>query len=155
MEAGIRFYRQIVAFLIILLAVATGLTAQEVQRLSAAEIADRTRSAVALIVAVDEQGDTIRWGSGFLVERDGTLVTNYHVVEGASALKVKLANNEIYTVVYFVASDPQRDIAILRIPIENAPFIRLAVREELRVGDRVYAIGTPPGLRRNFERWPH
>ncbi len=92
-------------------------------------------------------------GSGFIIDDQGHLVTNYHVVGGARRLDVTLADNTSY-VGDLVASDQANDLAIVRI---NAPaeklrqltVARLGDSDALRVGQTVVAIGNPFGLERS------
>jgi serine protease Do len=87
-------------------------------------------------------------GSGFLVDPRGLVVTNYHVVENASELRVTLdAGREMPAVVR--GTDPDTDLAVLQIETEDAlPFLELGQMEALRVGDWVMVIGNPLRLGR-------
>jgi serine protease Do len=85
-------------------------------------------------------------GSGFIISKDGLIVTNNHVVEGAKELTVTLANKEEYPA-KIVGRDPKTDIALVRIQPKGAlPMAALGDSERLRVGDWVMAIGNPFGL---------
>jgi serine protease Do len=100
-------------------------------------------------------------GTGFLISRDGHLVTNYHVVENNTRLQVTLfrrtdkgfEKNE-YRKVKIVALQPLRDLAILQLDPEETkgrlpePVV-INDRDDLRVGDLVFAIGNPAGLERS------
>lgn len=87
-------------------------------------------------------------GSGVIVSADGYLLTNNHVVEGADEIKVLLADGRTEYAARIVGTDPQTDIAVIR--IEDAPgalpAITLADSDALEVGDLVIAIGNPFGV---------
>ncbi|MCC7176012.1 MAG: trypsin-like peptidase domain-containing protein [Bryobacterales bacterium] len=86
-------------------------------------------------------------GSGFLIDADGRVLTNHHVVAGRRAqIRVILAGGSQYdaTVLY---SEPENDLALLKIePRRKLPFLRLGDSDNLRVGQKVLAIGNPFGL---------
>jgi serine protease Do len=85
-------------------------------------------------------------GSGFIISKEGLIVTNNHVVEGAKELTVTLANKEEYPA-KIVGRDPKTDIALVKIQPKGAlPVASLGDSERLRVGDWVMAIGNPFGL---------
>ncbi len=85
-------------------------------------------------------------GSGFVISPDGFLLTNNHVAEGASEIKVKFENGDEYTA-KVVGSDADSDIALLKIDAKGAlPWLKLGDSGALRVGDWVVAIGNPLGL---------
>ncbi len=85
-------------------------------------------------------------GSGFVISPDGYLLTNNHVVEGATDLKVKFENGDEYPA-KVVGTDEQSDIALLKIEAKTTlPWLKLGDSDALRVGDWVVAIGNPLGL---------
>jgi len=86
-------------------------------------------------------------GSGFIWDEDGHVVTNYHVIEGASEATVKLANGSDYRA-SLVGASPVHDIAVLKIGTgyTHPPAVPLGSSHDLKVGQRVYAIGNPFGL---------
>ena len=86
-------------------------------------------------------------GSGVIVRADGVIVTNNHVVEGAQALKVVLADRREYDAQLLLA-DARVDLAVLRIDLgaERLPVLPFADTHNLQVGDLVLAIGNPFGL---------
>jgi S1-C subfamily serine protease len=84
-------------------------------------------------------------GSGFVVESDGVIVTNHHVVGSATALDVALQDGRHFVDVTVLRLDEQNDLALLSIPVKGLPVIPLATRE-VRVGARAIAIGSPLGL---------
>jgi hypothetical protein len=112
---------------------------------SVASIVERTTPATVTIVTFDAAGDSLGQGSGFIVRPDGIIVTNWHVMRGASRAIVILASREQYDRVRFVDGDSAADIAILRIPAVDLPTVptRTSVPEP---GERVVVIGSPLGL---------
>ncbi|KAK9117136.1 hypothetical protein Sjap_016083 [Stephania japonica] len=86
-------------------------------------------------------------GSGFVWDADGHIVTNYHVIRGASDLRVTLADQSTYEA-QVVGYDQDKDVALLRIsaPKEKLRPIPVGVSADLLVGQKVYAIGNPFGL---------
>lgn len=90
-------------------------------------------------------------GSGFIFDREGHIVTNYHVIEGADSIVVKLSD-ESTAPAEVVGVDPPNDLALLRIDASTelpAP-VELGNSDELRVGQRAIAIGNPFGLDRTL-----
>src|SRR4051812_43537577 len=89
-------------------------------------------------------------GSGFVLDRAGHIVTNYHVVHGASAIQVSFSNNERYRA-KLVGSDPSTDIAVLKVNVQSSALkaLPLGDSDAVRVGDQVIAIGNPFGLDRS------
>jgi S1-C subfamily serine protease len=89
-------------------------------------------------------------GSGFVIDRAGHIVTNYHVVRGATTIQVSFSNNERYRA-KLVGSDPSTDIAVLKVnvPASALKALPLANSDAVRVGDQVIAIGNPFGLDRS------
>ncbi|MSU19185.1 MAG: Do family serine endopeptidase [Lacunisphaera sp.] len=84
-------------------------------------------------------------GSGVIVSKDGYIITNNHVVEGADELKV-LLNDERELTAKVIGTDPKTDVAVIKIDAENLPAATLADSAKLRVGDIVFAIGNPLGV---------
>ncbi len=86
-------------------------------------------------------------GSGIVISRDGEILTSYHVVENADAIKVKLADQSEYEA-HLIGKDDRTDLALIKVrkPNLNLPFARLGSSNQLDVGDWVMAIGNPFGL---------
>ena len=81
-------------------------------------------------------------GSGVIVTPDGYLLTNNHVVAGASEIQVRLADGREAQAT-LVGTDPDSDIAVLKISLERLPSVTLGNIDQLQVGDAVLAIGNP------------
>lgn len=85
-------------------------------------------------------------GSGFFIDREGHVVTNNHVVEGATTVSVRLANGEELEA-EIVGADPLTDLAVLKVEASRRhPFVEFSDDVNLRVGDWVLAVGNPFGL---------
>jgi Do/DeqQ family serine protease len=83
-------------------------------------------------------------GSGVLISPNGYILTNNHVVEKANSLKVELSDGRTFTG-KVVGTDPQTDVAVVKIPSENLPTLPFANSDTARVGDLCFAIGNPFG----------
>ena len=84
-------------------------------------------------------------GSGFIISADGVIMTNAHVVNGASEVTVRLTDRREYTA-KVVGVDPKSDIAIIRIGARDLPTVKLGDSRTLKVGEWVLAIGAPFGF---------
>ncbi|WP_298834579.1 Do family serine endopeptidase [uncultured Piscinibacter sp.] len=84
-------------------------------------------------------------GSGVIVTPDGYLLTNNHVIEGADDIEVQLTDGRTATA-RLVGTDPETDVAVLKVQLDRVPAIRLGNTENLQVGDVVLAIGNPFGV---------
>jgi serine protease Do len=84
-------------------------------------------------------------GSGFIVGADGIVITNAHVVRGASEVTVKLVDRREFRA-KVLGADPTTDIAVLRIEAKNLPVVNLGDPSRTRVGEWVVAIGSPFGF---------
>ena len=85
-------------------------------------------------------------GSGVIVDAErGLVLTNHHVIENADEVSVTLADGRTFEA-EFIGSDPDTDVAVIRIPAEDLVAIGLADSSTLRVGDFVVAVGNPFGL---------
>jgi serine protease Do len=85
-------------------------------------------------------------GSGVIVTSDGTILTNNHVVDGASDIKVQLVDDRQFTA-KVIGTDPKTDIAVLKIDATDLPTLTFGDSSKLQVGDVVFAIGEPFGLK--------
>ena len=155
------FYKHIVLFLVLVL---NFVPANGVSRLSDDEqenirIYEKSSRAVVNIsnIAVNydffyraipaESGS----GTGFIIGKSGTIITNYHVVENASKLIVTLSNNSQWPG-KLIGADPNNDLAIVRIqaPADNYDILEFSDSNDIVVGQKVLALGNPFGLRQTL-----
>jgi len=91
--------------------------------------------------AVPQQG----MGSGFVIDSEGHILTNYHVIEGARQLEVTTSDKKKYKA-QIVGTDQIHDLAVIQIPTGSVPKAEIGDSKDLVVGQKVYAIGNPFGL---------
>jgi serine protease Do len=84
-------------------------------------------------------------GSGFIISQEGLVLTNSHVVDQAESVKVDLQNGKTVEA-EVVGTDPESDVAVIRVQSSNLPTLELADSDDLKVGEWVLAIGNPLGL---------
>ena len=85
-------------------------------------------------------------GSGVIIRPDGFIVTNNHVVDGATKVEVTLNNNKTYPATV-IGTDPATDVAIIKIDAQGLPVVPFGDSDQLRLGQWVIAIGSPYDLR--------
>jgi serine protease Do len=81
-------------------------------------------------------------GSGFIIESDGYIITNHHVVDGADEIIIRMADRREFEA-ELVGSDPLSDVALLKVDASGLPTLKLGDSEKLRPGEWVVAIGSP------------
>ena len=84
-------------------------------------------------------------GSGVIMSEQGYILTNHHVIQGADAIQVSLQDGRMVQA-KVVGSDPETDVAVLKIDLKKLPVMTLGHSDSLRVGDVVLAIGNPFGV---------
>ena len=90
-------------------------------------------------------------GSGVIVSADGYIVTNNHVVQNARDIQVSLNDGRNFNA-KVIGTDPQTDIALVKVEAQSLPFVTLADSDEVQVGDFVLAIGNPFGIGQTVTR---
>ena len=83
-------------------------------------------------------------GSGVIIRQDGYIVTNNHVVQGATKIEVTLNNNKVYPATV-IGTDPATDVALIKIDADGLPIVPFGDSDNLRLGEWVLAIGSPLG----------
>jgi putative serine protease PepD len=111
---------------------------------TAKQVYDGAKDAVAYISAASPQGQGT--GSGFVVSSDGLIVTNAHVVDGATQVAVKIGTDGEQLPAEIVGIDPSQDLALLDVDADDLPTLELGDSGGVEVGDATYAIGNPYGL---------
>jgi S1-C subfamily serine protease len=97
--------------------------------------------------AVPQQGQ----GSGFVIDGEGHILTNYHVIENARQVEVTTSDKKKYKA-EVIGIDPPHDLAVIQIPAKTVPKAELADSRDLVVGQKVFAIGNPFGLNGTMTR---
>ncbi|HKP82073.1 MAG TPA: Do family serine endopeptidase [Pyrinomonadaceae bacterium] len=94
-----------------------------------------------------QQGERLRQGlgSGVIIDANGYIVTNHHVIDGAEQIKVDLYDNRSLDA-KLVGADPPSDLAVLKVEASNLPVLTLGDSDRMRVGDVVLALGNPLGV---------
>jgi hypothetical protein len=104
------------------------------------------RPAVVTVIVYDHRGKELGFGSGFFVSRGGELLTNHHVIEGASSARIRTFDGRTWPLRVILADDKNSDLARLVAFMDGpVPFLSMAGKAP-RVGDRVLVIGSPMGL---------
>ncbi len=102
-------------------------------------------SAVVMIGTASED-EELGFGSGFIVKSDGTIITNYHVIEGANEIGVRLINGKIFEDISIIQIDKEKDIAVIKINGTSLPTVKLGDSDQVNPGDKIVVIGNPKGL---------
>lgn len=104
----------------------------------------RHKDAVVFIKKYDEKGNMTASGSGFNIDGSGTVVTNFHVVQGAASLKCSFENGSSYDVDYVLNYNTLKDIAIIKLKSASGlPVVNLGDSDRVELADDVLAIGNP------------
>jgi S1-C subfamily serine protease len=109
-------------------------------------IVKAANGAIVSIITSGADGKPLAQGTGFLVSTDGRIVTNYHVIEGASSAIVKLPDGAFYDVDGVVAFDKARDLAVIKAHGQNFRVVTLGNSDRVQVGEEIVAIGSPLSL---------
>ena len=109
-------------------------------------IAKAANGVIVSIITSDKDGKPVAQGTGFLVSTDGRIVTNYHVIKGASSAIVKLPDGAFYDVDGVVAFDKARDLAVIKAHGQNFRVVTLGNSDRVQVGEEIVAIGSPLSL---------
>ena len=96
--------------------------------------------------AAPQQREKVGSGSGVIIREDGYIVTNNHVIDGATKIEVTLNSNQTYPAT-LIGTDPATDVALLKIDASGLPVIPFGDSDKLRLGEWVIAIGSPYDLR--------
>jgi S1-C subfamily serine protease len=111
------------------------------------KLAETTRPAVAVVTVLDKSGKPLKLGTGFFISRDGKLVTNAHVIEGADTATAKLENGATYSIRGVLKAALDKDLVLLQADAKEVPSLTISRETSLpAVGSRVAVIGSPLGL---------
>ena len=109
-------------------------------------IARAANGSIVSIVMSDKEGKPLAQGSGFLVSKDGLIMTNYHVIAEGNSAVVKFPDGAFYVVDGVLAADKARDIAVIKAHGQNFRTLSLGDSNRVQVGEEVVAIGSPLSL---------
>ncbi|MFZ3279369.1 MAG: trypsin-like peptidase domain-containing protein [Candidatus Sulfotelmatobacter sp.] len=109
-------------------------------------ISREANGAVVSIVMSDKDGHPIVQGSGFLISKDGHVVTNYHVISEGSSAVIRLPGGVSFAVDGVIAFDKDRDVAVIKAHGNGFRTLTLGDSDRLQVGEEVVAIGNPLSL---------
>jgi serine protease Do len=116
----------------------TDLSIEEIGKLS---------NRVVYIEVYDERGQALGSGSGIVVGSEGEILTNYHVIEGATSARVDFTDQKSYKTSTLLIKDEDRDLALLKIDASSLPALSLGDSSALNLGEAVVAIGSPLGFK--------
>lgn len=120
----------------------TGIAKSVSDNTTARTVYDGAKNSVAYIAVATQQGQGA--GSGFVVSDDGLIVTNAHVVDGATQIGVKLGTDGKLQSAQVIATDASHDLALIKVDQTGLTPLKLA--DGANVGDNVFAVGSPFGL---------
>jgi len=107
----------------------------------------RIKPSTVIIFAYDDKGEFLKLGSGFFINQNGDVITNYHVIQGASSAEIKTSDEKTYTISDIVAVDEKNDIIRLSVNIPSKYVLPLSLSETTpEIGERIIVYGSPLGL---------
>ena len=111
------------------------------------QLVKRVRPAVVTVLVFDANGKIKKYGSGFFINREGHLISNFHVLKGYQRAEIKTADGRRYAVKEVLAADPRADLVLFtaHLPQGTSNFLYLS-KARPEVGQRVVVVGSPLGL---------
>jgi serine protease Do len=139
---------RVLAWTIALLVLVVNIALPAVPQRSASlpDVARAVSPSVVIIVISDKNGNYLADGSGFVVDPNGLIATNLHVIKGAYSASVTLANGDTYDSVLVADVDARKDLALLQIKAVDLKPVRLGDSDLVQVGQHVVAVGNPRRL---------
>jgi S1-C subfamily serine protease len=134
------------AITLLAIALTAALPAVSQRTPSLPELARSVSPAVVVIETSDKNGNPLAQGSGFVVDANGLIATNLHVIKGAYSASVTLANGDTYDTVLVADADARKDLALLQIKAVDLKPVRFGDSDSVQVGQHVVAVGNPSGL---------
>ncbi len=111
------------------------------------KIADQTRPSLVSISSTGREGRSQGIGTGFVVDKDGLIATNYHVIGDARPVHVEMSDGRKLQVTAIHASDRKMDLAVIRVAEKDLPALSLGNPENLKKGAPIVVMGNPHGLK--------
>jgi tetratricopeptide (TPR) repeat protein len=118
----------------------------EVRATPVPEIVAKAKPAVVQVIASDANWSPIRTGTGFFVSADGDLLTNFHVIQGATHITARTDKGAIFVFERVLAESADSDVALLKFQATEADFLKLGNSTNAVEGETVLVIGNPEGL---------
>lgn len=113
---------------------------------SSSQIFSMVSPSVVYIEVNDSSGKFLGSGSGFAVDTNGKIATNYHVIKGAYSAKVKTSDGKVFNVTKVFAYDAAQDMALIKVDTTSLKPVTLGDSDKVGTGDKIYTIGSPLGL---------
>ena len=114
--------------------------------MTTSQIVEKYSQSVVTIVALDENDQPLSLGSGFLINGNGDIATNHHVLEGCAKAIIKTKKGDKGAVLEILNDDPELDLIIARTSLKNISPLPLGDSDTIPVGEDIIAIGNPAGL---------
>ena len=104
----------------------------------------RIKPSVVIVFAYDNKGEFLQLGSGFFISQNGDIITNYHLLYGASSAEIKTSDGKTYPITYIIAKDEQNDIIRLSVDIPSKYVLPLSLSETIpEIGERIIVYDNP------------
>jgi S1-C subfamily serine protease len=115
--------------------------------LTVPQIVKKWNESILLVKSIDKNGNVLGQGSGFVINENGIIATNYHVVKSSHSVLIQFVNGKSYQEVSLIAGYPSNDLAILYIE-EDESFLPVILgdSDNLQIGEQILAIGNPYGF---------
>ncbi len=110
------------------------------------QIVTQYGNAIVLIKAYDQENESIKYGSGFFVNQNGLIATNFHIIEGAYKVSIHIADGTSVEASKIVGLNKDKDIVLIETDWRNQSFVKIGDSDLVDQGDNVIAIGNPQGL---------
>lgn len=104
----------------------------------------RIKPSVVIVFAYDNKGEFLQLGSGFFISQNGDIITNYHLLYGASSAEIKTSDGKTYPITYIIAGDEQNNIIRLSVDIPSECVLPLSLSETIpEIGERIIVYDNP------------
>jgi len=114
--------------------------------MTTSEIVERYSPSVVEIVALDENGQHLSLGSGFFINSEGDIVTNFHILEGCHSAILKTASGKKGKIVEVTKANAKLDLLVAKTSLKNTPSLPIGDSDVIAAGENIVAIGNPAGL---------
>ena len=110
------------------------------------EIYNNSINSIVEVIAYDSKGFSYNRGTGFIIQTDGIILTNYHIIKDAEKSSISFKNGKEVFVTSILDFNSEIDFAILKIEENNLSFLTIGNSDKVEIGDLVYTIGNPQGF---------